>query len=87
MVYFDLGGKAKIFRDRQVARAKLTGAVTTVVQVGAHNVRTQLSSGKSGSLGHLRLDTTGTASLFIKALSNAPMTEVIDLFKKKGETN
>ena len=57
----------------------LTGAVTTVAQVGAHSVRTQLSSGKSGSLEHLRLDTIGTTAQFIKALSNAPMTEVIRL--------
>ena len=66
-------------KQRRLARSMLTAAVLMVAQVGAHQLRTIFSSGKSGSLNSIRPDSVGTAAYFTKALGKAPLSEVIRL--------
>ena len=73
----DLGGKTKNLKQRRSARSMLLGAVLLVAQMGAHQLRHLLTSGKSGMLNGMALHATGSAAYFKKALQQAPMIEVL----------
>ena len=81
---FDLSAKAKTLSQRREARAMLIGAVLLVAQIGAHDVRSKLNTGKPGTLKNLIYDTRrGTAAQFVKMLAKAPMLEVMELISKE----
>ena len=62
----------------------LIGAMLLVAQIGAHDIRSKLNTGKSGMLKNLMYDTRrGTAAQFVKMLSQAPMLEVMELISKE----
>ena len=61
-----------------------------VAQVGAHNIRKMLNDGDRSTLQNMRLDTRGTAGHFLKALSKAPILQILerinaDRYKKLRE--
>ena len=60
----------------------LLGAILLVAQLGFFQLRQLLSSGKSGVLKEIRLDTVGTAGHFKKALQQAPLTELMEYLDK-----
>ena len=86
----DLSSKIKNHRDRRRARGMFIGAPLLVAQVGAHNIRKMLNDGDRSTLQNMRLDTRGTAGQLLKALSKAPILQIIerinaDRYKKLRE--
>ena len=74
----DLSSKAKNHRDRRRARGMFIGAPLLVAQVGAHNIRKMLNDGDRSILQNMRLDTRGTAAQFLKALTKAPLLQILE---------
>ena len=74
----DLSSKAKNHRDRRRARGMFIGAPLLVAQVGAHNIRKMLNDGDRSILQKMRLDTRGTAAQFLKALTKAPLLQILE---------
>ena len=60
----------------------ILGAVLLVAQVGAHSVRTLLTTGDAQALHNIKPDDYGTAAQFTKALAKAPMLDVLRLLNK-----
>ena len=59
------------------------GSILVVAQVGAHNIRTLLSSGKEDALRDIKYATYGTAGQFGKALAKAPFLEALRFIDKE----
>ena len=78
----DLSKKTKDVHQRRLARAMLTGAVVLTAQIGAHRVRTLLTSGDEDVIANIRRDDYGTAGQFAKALARAPVVEVLKFLAK-----
>ena len=64
----------------------LIGAVALVAQVGAYKFRSLLTTGKKGAIEDVNPHAVGTAAHFAKALSRAPITEIVTfLDEAKGK--
>ena len=79
---FDLSAKAQNLNQRRLARSMFLGAVLLVTQLGAHQIRTMLTKGKSGVLKNLRPDAHGTTLYFKKMLQEAPLIEVLQFLTR-----
>ena len=74
---YDLSAKAKDLQRRRLARSQLIGAPLFLAQMGAHEIRQELTSGKNNILGNIQPHNVGTAAEFKKALGMAPPLDVI----------
>ena len=79
---YNLSSKTKDINDRRLARASLVGAVLFVAQLGLQNLQTLLRSGDSSVLDSLKPDTVGSVTQLKKALSKAPLFQVLEIANK-----
>ena len=77
-----MSSKAKDIRKRRLARSQLIGAPLFLAQLGAHEIRQELTSGKENTLDNIQPQTLGTAAEFQKALGLAPPLDVIKFVNK-----
>ena len=81
---FDLSSKAKDLRKRRIARSQLIGAPLFIAQLGAHDIRHELTSGNDKILNNIEPHTVDTAAQFQKALGLAPPLDVIKFVNKSA---
>lgn len=79
---YDLSTKAKDMRMRRLARSQLIGAPLFSAQLGAHELRQLLNTGKTNILDNIQPHTVGTAAEFQKALGLASPLSVIKFVNK-----
>ena len=77
----DLSSKTTTLKKRPIARAMLLGAVLLVAQLGAHEIRSLISSGQDEALKEMPLNTRGTAAEFCEVLAKASPLGILKLAK------
>ena len=77
----DLSAKANSLKKRRVARAMLSGAVLLVAQLGAHEVRSLLSSGQEDVLKDQGIGSRRLTSASLKNMAKASPLEMLKFVK------
>ena len=79
---FDLSAKTKTNKSRRLARAMFFGAVLFATQLGAQELRKMMTKGDRTILENMRPSSYGTAAQFMKAISKAPLLQLLELTDK-----